>query len=118
MNVSPKILGARDSQKRDAASLLGRFSRAKALVVMHHYVLAKFLSRWRVLAPTCGWVIGSTGPGRQADWGDGRLGLERTFAGQRKARHRRDRHRGYADQRGRGVGAVVREEMAGVGAGG
>ncbi len=41
MNLSRKILGVKDSQKCcDATSLFGRFSRAKTLVVKHHYVLA------------------------------------------------------------------------------
>ena len=48
MNLSPKILGENDSQKSDAASLVDRFSKAKTLVVMHHYVLAKWAMLWIV----------------------------------------------------------------------
>ncbi len=38
MNLSPKILRAKNSQKCEAALLLSGSSKAKTLVVMHHYV--------------------------------------------------------------------------------
>jgi hypothetical protein len=48
--------------------------------------------------------------------GGSRLPRGRAFTGDIDARHRRDRHRGDADQCRRRVGAVGREEMAVVGA--
>ncbi|NNN18429.1 MAG: hypothetical protein HKL84_01105 [Acidimicrobiaceae bacterium] len=44
MNFSPKTLGAKDTHKCEAASLFGRFWKAKTLVAMHHDV-------WVTLTP-------------------------------------------------------------------